>query len=40
MVEARIVTARFPSDATTKELVKLLGLSEAAKGRKYLGSIC
>jgi hypothetical protein len=33
MVEATIaVTARYPSDATTKELVKLLGLSEAAKG--------
>jgi hypothetical protein len=33
MVGATIaVTARDPSDATTKELVKLLRLSEAAKG--------
>jgi hypothetical protein len=33
MVEATIaITARYPSDATTKELVKLLALSEAAKG--------
>jgi hypothetical protein len=33
MVEPTIaVTARYPSDATTKELVKLLGLSEAAMG--------
>jgi hypothetical protein len=33
MVEPTIaVTARYPSDATTKELVKLLGHSEAAMG--------
>jgi hypothetical protein len=33
MVEATItVTATYPSGATTKERVKLLGLSEAAKG--------
>jgi len=37
MVEATIaVTAIYPSDATTKELVKLLGLPEAAKGERYL----
>jgi hypothetical protein len=33
MVEATVaVTARYPSAAATKEPVKLLGLSEAAKG--------
>jgi hypothetical protein len=33
MVEATVAVAtRYPSAATTKEAVKLLGLSEAAKG--------
>jgi hypothetical protein len=37
MVEATVaVTARYPSDATTKELWKLLGLPEAAKGERCL----
>jgi hypothetical protein len=39
MVEPTIaVTARYPSDATTEEIVKLFGLSEAAMGENICKS--